>query len=989
MKSIKSSFSMLTFILLFMALFARPALCLSISFQDGVAAGMTPRPTKVNNLHDPKIDLGGIWKFNPSPLSGFQISTKLPSSWSDIIVPGEWAMQKFSVKPDIRAAYMKSFSIPSEYKDCIVKLRCDAVYSDVQIWVNGRKSGSHQGGMNAFEMDITNLIKPGSENMITLGVMNESLADSLMSGSQYAAHPLGGIPRKIYLIAVPKVHLSTLHLNTNWENNSTFAQLAVDYEIENQSGKEPFNSKIHFELSDSSGNKVEMNEVAVFSEFGTSLKKRVFNIQNPKRWDAEHPELYTLQITFEANNQSEIIRQPFGFRKIEIIGNQLYINEKPVKLRGLNHHDVHPLKGRVLTQDLWEKDAKLYRAANVNYIRTSHYPPSEEFVEWCDKLGIYVEVENPIAWVGHGANKKWDKEDPHQEKYLPLIKQITTQTVEYLRNHPSVIIWSMANESAWGPNWKTNLEFLKILDPSRPSSFHDQSYGEFNNFGSSNMPIANMHYPGPGGPELVKNFPRPILFGEYVHLNTYNRQEIVTDPGVRDAWGVGMEPMWNNMYYSRGCLGGAIWSGIDDVFYLPVGKAVGYGEWGAIDGWRREKPEYYHIKKSYSPVKIYTNEIKLPIPGNHIQLQAENRFDFTNFRELQITWTLGGESGTVSSDIQSGSYGIMRITPNHIPKDGESLAIKFTSPLGYVIDEYLIPVGQHQYETVNPNREEEQISMTKSREEISINGKSFLWVFDVEKGRIIKGIKNGKQILNDGASLMMLPLTTGPCLTEHSLTIQPLNNICSNWKMSSLSTEESDKGVVIKVSGSYDEASGNIKYSIDRKGDLKVEYDFKSAVDINPRQWGVVFATPRNIEKLTWNRKGQWNSYPENHIGRTAGEAFPFPEPKSRNPEFGSEPAWEWRYDSNELGSNDFRSSKDFIYEASLESNEGYGVKVNGQGKQSFRSFVSGDNIQFLVTGFSTGGGDSFFSSHLEKYRRPLKKGDLFSGMVQLQLFSK
>ena len=987
--SLKKSLVRVCEVSLLLILFLIPDFCSASSWEEGVASSLTPRPFNVDGLKNSKIDLCGTWKFNPSPSQGFGTDKKISSSWSDIAVPGEWTMQGFKVKPNTRAAYARSFPVPSEWKDYLIKLRCDAVFSDAIVWINGKKSGSHQGGMNAFEMDVTNRIKSGTQNIITLGVMNESLADSLMSGTQYAAHPLGGILRKIYLIAVPKVHLSSLHLTTDWVSKSQMAQLTVDYTIENLSGNSSITPKIQYELYNSSGEVVKMDLVVGQSVNETTEQKKLFNISNPKKWDAEHPNLYTLQITLEANGQKELIKQRFGFRKIEVIGNQLYINEKPVKLRGVNHHDVHPLLGRALNKELWEKDVRLYRTANVNYIRTSHYPPSEEFVDFCDELGMYVEVENPIAWVGHGANSKWVKEDPHQERFLPLIEQITGQTVEYLRNHPGVIIWSMANECAWSPNWRANHEYLNKLDSSRPSTFHDQAYGGYNNYGSSEMSVANYHYPGPAGPEIGKEFPRPLIFGEYVHLNTYNRQEIATDPGVRDAWGIGMEPMWNNIYYSRGCLGGAIWSGMDDVFLLPEGKAVGYGEWGPIDGWRREKPEYYHIKKSYSPVKVYTKEIKLPVSGDEILLQVENRFDFTNFNELKIDWSLGGESGIISADIAPRSYDVIRLIPGHIPKGGESLALKITSPLGFVIDEYLIPVGHLNHEPVSLNTETEQIKVTTTQDEISVRGKSFVWIFDAQNGTIKQAQKNGNQILSQGTSLMMLPLTTGPCLTEYSLTIQPLNNVCTNWKMAAMKTEESEMGVVVKVTGSYNEASGEISYSIDRKGNLLVGYKFISAININPRQWGLVFTTPRNIEKLRWNRKGQWNVYPENHIGRTQGEAIPFPLLESRNPKFGSEPGWDWRYDCNKLGSNDFRSSRDFIYEASLESKEGYGVRVNGEGKQTFRSFVNGETIQFLVTGFSTGGGDSFFSSHLEKYRRPLKKGDSFSGEVKLELFSK
>ena len=237
---------------LFLVLLLIPDFCKATIWEEGVASSLTPRPFKVDALENSKIDLGGTWKFNPSPVAGFGTDIKVPVNWSDISVPGEWTMQNFSVKPNRRAAYMRSFSIPADWKDYVIKLRCDAVYSDAVVWINGKRAGSHQGGMNAFEIDISDFVKPGSGNMITLGVMNESLADSLMSGTQYAAHPLGGILRKIYIIAVPRVHLSSLHLTTNWESKSDVAQLAVDYSIENISGKRSTIPKIQFELYDSS-----------------------------------------------------------------------------------------------------------------------------------------------------------------------------------------------------------------------------------------------------------------------------------------------------------------------------------------------------------------------------------------------------------------------------------------------------------------------------------------------------------------------------------------------------------------------------------------------------------------------------------------------------------------------------------------------------------------------------------------------------------------
>jgi hypothetical protein len=333
--------------------------------------------------------------------------------------------------------------------------------------------------------------------------------------------------------------------------------------------------------------------------------------------------------------------------------------------------------------DEWRADAQLFKEANVNYIRTSHYPPAEEFISLCDSIGLFVECESPLCWVGHGANPHWNTADPHDLNLLNIIRREVLETVAQYRNHPSIIIWSMANESNWGPVWESILAELNKIDPTRPVSFHDQAYGSYNNAGSMDCQIAVFHYPGPVGPDVARRFDRPLLFGEYCHLNCYNRQEIVADPGVRDDWGRGLEPMVENMYNSQGCLGGALWSGIDDAFYLPSGKLVGYGEWGPIDGWRRPKPEYWHMKKAYSPVRIWVNNLLLPKIGQSIRIPVENRCLFSNLNELSFQWKLGSKKGIVTVWADPGQTGILSITMDQAPKDGDELEISIFSPMNY------------------------------------------------------------------------------------------------------------------------------------------------------------------------------------------------------------------------------------------------------------------------------------------------------------------
>lgn len=888
------------------------------------------KPHLVAGVYNPVLSLNGIWSFNEKPATYFYERKQMGQEWKPIVIPGQWSMQGFQVDSAAFGGYQTTFTLPADWSGKRVKLRFDGVSSESVVYLNGKEIGSHMGGMTAFELDVTNGLRSG-ENVLALRVRSESLADMLGSLTQYAAHQLGGITRKVTLFAVPEVHLSDLRIVTDLDDAYKDAELKVYVSVTNASANVQKNLSVRLSVS---GEPVVLSqaipEIAAGSTWSGWLTGK---IASPKKWDSEHPNLYTLKVELGTSEKIvEQVKKRFGFREIQIQGNRMLVNGKAVKLKGVCRHEMHPLTGRVMNPALARKDIELYRDANCNFIRTSHYPPCEEMLEVCDELGMFVEVEAPVCWLGHHANENWKVLDYREQRYYPYVLQVNMEMIQFYRNHPSIIFWSMANESYWNKEFAQVQVYMEKADPTRPLTFHDQGYGGFNNQGST-APISNIHYPGPDGYKVAAKSDRPMTYGEYCHLNVYNRSELVTDPGVRSDWALALAPTWENMYKTPGVLGGSIWSGIDDIFQLPNGDAVGYGAWGPIDGWRRPKPEYWDMKKIYSPIRVTTKTLS---PAKELVIDLENRYTYTNLNELQVNWVYGEEKGSIFVDLEPGEKGQLRVRPVH-PEKANELYLSFVDPRGFTADEYLIPVGRQiqnesQVLAAVPTR------LKEKKDRYMITGKDFTCEISRISGQILSVKKGKKEVLNGGPWLMALPLTSGGCYPNHNANTPAFNDLCSDWKVEKVDAVREGNDVVVKVKGAYKEFAGSYDLKVNANGELSVVYAFDALEDVNPRQWGLVFEAPVSFDQTFWRRDGLWSVYPSDHISRPVGEASLFYEglPKKVDPH--TEPAWSWSMDYNELGSNDFRSTRRNIWYAGLRSMNGSKITVPSNGRQHWRS---------------------------------------------------
>ena len=935
----------------------------------------SPIPVSVTGTSRPEISLDGIWKFSVSPESDFEKKTD-HSSWADIVVPGEWSMQGFNVEKNAAAGYFRTFTVPADWKDRRIKLRFNAVYSKAAVFINGQKVGGHLGGFTAFELDITDHARVGQKNTLALQVTNESLADSLASGSQYACHPLGGIPRSVSIIALPEMHISGLAVQTDFDASYRHANLTALLELANEDAANAANATVNISLSEYGSNKsvsLDKNTISVPIQAGKSASVSLENlVSDPKKWNCETPNLYILTCTLSQNGKEiQTIKQRFGFREIEVRGSDILVNGMPVALRGINRHEVYPLTGRTVPKHLYRKDIELFREANANLIRTSHYPPDKALMEVADELGMFIECEGPFCWA-HAA-KGWSR----REVIEATVRQ-NLEMVQFLRNHPSILFWSLGNESHWSRAFEQSAVTVKELDPTRPVGFDTWGYK-----GNELVEIGTNHYPGLG--KTYGDGEYPLSLGEYCHLNAYNRFEMATDQTLRDKWGIYLSVMWELMYADPTCVGGAIWAGIDDTFYWDFKKpdgqieerTVGYGTWGPIDGWRRKKPEYWGMKKTYSPVRVNVSGVQ--IKDNKIVVPVENRQDFSNLDRLNIRWQLGSESGVVSKDIAPRSKGELKISPKTPITADADLYLAFDDPRGFNVDSFNIELGPKTEKLTQGNSENYVIVETDAA--IQIKGQHAVYNINRKTGLLENDVFTGPY-------LMVLPLNGSGGTQMHGPTnyYEPYTHTCKQWQLKSINVKVENDKPILTVSGSYKEASGAFVYTFNANGTIDIDYDFEMNEKINPRQIGIVFELPATYENLSWKRKGHWTTYPDWHIARlegTANASYGFDAtpvgPRTR-------PGHEWRFDRNKVGNHDFASTKHNIYRAMLADTNNKGLVITANADRHVRAWREAGKIRVLAAHYSNGGSERFLRRIANKDDRPLDKGDHVKSSVNFKL---
>ena len=500
--------------------------------------------------------------------------------------------------------------------------------------MNGTFVREHHGGFTRWDTDVTPFVRPGKKNEIRLEVTDR--LDDISYASGYAHHPIGGILRDVTLFALPETCLYDFYAETHLDAAYEDAVLKIGYSSPVVGGAE-----VAYTLADPSGRRYPLAQSRFPLKEGGNMNE--LPVKNPLKWDAEHPNLYTLTVTLSKDGK-EIGRfdRRIGFRDVKIEKDRMLVNGMPVKLRGACRHDIHPTLGRTTTAELDSLDVILFKRSNMNFVRTSHYPPTERFLEYCDRYGIYVESETAVCFVDTYRQKNYAPGKTQDSAgFTPRYLSQCREMVKSFRSHPSILFWSIGNESVYGTNFQQCWDWVKATDKTRPVIFsYPGSVGEKEPV----YDILSMHYQDVNGNlnqwnRSTRGFQGegiPALFDEWAHPACYTYATLQEDPNIREFWGHSIERMWSGLFDAPGGLGGAIWGYVDETFMLPEpkvgtafwkefartakpedyqGKCVGYGEWGIVDVWRREKPEFWATKKAYSPVRLMTTEVASFLSG--------------------------------------------------------------------------------------------------------------------------------------------------------------------------------------------------------------------------------------------------------------------------------------------------------------------------------------------------------------------------------------
>lgn len=891
-------------------------------------ADFIPYPTEKSALamsgKSPFVQsLNGSWKFKwASHPSKAQLNFYDPkisdASWENIPVPSNWQVigaregRKYdrpiftNIKHPFKATppritadtnavgmYRTTFTVTEEAKDKQVFLHFGGVQSACYIWLNGVAIGYHEDGMTPFEFDVTEDVKPGL-NHLAVEVINWSDGSYLEDQDYWR---LSGIFRDVNLLILPKAMLADYSVRTILDANHENATLKVSAFIKNY-GQQPIHAhQVLFTLYDANKSVVAtpVSQMVGTLEMGREGAVRAdIPVTNPAKWSAETPHLYTLTIQL-MNSDGKVLEatgQRVGFRDVKIKGGQLLVNGKAVMIKGVNRHEFDPETGRVISRESMVKDITLMKQHNINAVRTSHYPNTSEWYDLCDQYGLYVMDEANIE-----SHELWSKNiilaDNPQWRSAFLARG--NAMVERDKNHPSVIIWSLGNESGMGQNFTDMGDFIKLADPTRP--IHYEGRKDYKPTSLSNFDIISVMYPSTQDMiELVKKEKtRPLIVCEYAH-------------GMGNSIG-NLKEYWNVIEKYPTMQGGFIWDWVDQGLKLKKPDGAAYWDYfnyidganagdGLVNPDRTPQPELNEVKKVYQSVRF---EMPDTLRAGEKALTLHNTFDFLSLSGYELVWSLQENGRAVGKGGTIGNLNIparqkQQITiPYELPatsKPGSeyflNLSVKLKeatswAPKGHEIAWHQVPVLRPASPIPNLSLYSErplrvaQISSGR----VAINGQDFSVTFDKNQGRMISFKNKKEEMLENGpyANFWRVPTDNDEGGGNKSFA--------SQWRAAGLDTLEMVSSDLktqrvtaqiyrVTLTQTLQHAKGEMEvtsvYMVYASGDIHVRNTFVPKGEWPPlAKVGMQLTMPDAFKKTQWYGNGPFETYADRKSAAKVG----------------------------------------------------------------------------------------------------------------------
>ena len=835
------------------------------------------------------------------------------STWDQIPVPSNWQMHGYGrpiylnsrhpfppnppyIPHDYNpvGSYRRQFTIPGDWENRQIFIHFDGVKSAFYLWVNGRKVGYSQGSMTPAEFNITQYIEPG-ENTLAVEVYRWSDGSYLEDQDMWR---LSGIYRNVYLFATPQVHIRDFFVRTDLDENYTDATLMIRPKITNYSDQNIEGWTIEAQLYDPNAEPVLSQPLSrtVSSIIGEKYPQRdnvkfallEHKISNPKKWSAEFPNLYTLVLTLKDAEDKTIEAEScrVGFRKVEIKDGQLFINGKSIKLFGVNRHEHDPDHGRAIPVGRMVQDIILLKRYNINAVRTSHYPDDPTWYDLCDKYGIYLIDEANLE--SHDLKGYLSNVPGWHSAFV----ERAIRMVERDKNHPSVIFWSLGNETGCGPNHAAMSAWIKEYDPTRPIHYEGAA-GNPVDYPYVDM-ISRMYA---RIPEIIRlatdpNDERPMVLCEYAHA-------------MGNSVG-NLKEYWDAIRSNKRLIGGFIWDWVDQGLRKksPDGKefwAYG-GDFGdnpndgnfccngLVQPNRRPNPSLYEVKKIYQRIHI------LPVDVLTGKFRVHNEYDFLNLDFTDINCELSADGRVIKKGklpkmpLAPGAQRNLQIQFKNMPdlQPGAEYWIKIVFTLandtswakqGHILawDQFKIPFDVPPATVVDPNTMP-TLALKQTGQNIIITGGDFELMFGKESGALESFVYNEKQLV---ASALVPNFWRVPTDNDEGnrmpKRLGAWRNAGLNRTVNTVNAEQLKPWIVRITAESAIPVGTNTTYktvyTVYGSGDIIVDSTLTPDGDNLPDlpRFGMQMAVPDLFNRLTWLGRGPHETYWDRKTGAAFG----------------------------------------------------------------------------------------------------------------------